>query len=194
MDALDALIKQNQLSPPEQKTAYDQLKGAQEKLESEYMQAKEDDNARRRRNSIFNNGDEDLFDPEREVEGQIFQLGMRLDDIHGDVMVCTGNDRCKICTPIINSKFEKEEYNFLVVISFPCRNTISELVLVLLSIIQIVNCQDINGSSEMSILKTAVSTTNDIAPIVEKQAENDEKLCAYQSIITQKSSLIGRDA
>ena len=77
------------MTPPEQKTAYDQLKGAQEKLESEYMQAKEDDNAMRRRNSLFNNGDEDLFDPEREVEGQIFQLGMKLDDIHGVVMVRT---------------------------------------------------------------------------------------------------------
>ena len=88
MDAFEILIKENHLTPPEQKTAYDHLKVTQEKLETEYLQAREEDNAMRRRNSMFSNDERNSFDPERAVEGQIFQIGMKLDDLNGIVMVC----------------------------------------------------------------------------------------------------------
>ena len=37
---------------------------------------------------MLSNDEGDSCDPERAVEGQIFQIGMKLDDLNGIVMVC----------------------------------------------------------------------------------------------------------
>ena len=54
-----------------------------------------------------------------------------------------------------------------------------------------INCGHINSPSDMSILKTAVSTTNDID---EKQAEIKEKSCSSQSVKIQNSLIIATQA
>ncbi len=81
------LLQGNQIAPSEQKTVLDRLKSGQGKLEAEYMHAKEEHNALRRRNSLLSGGGDMTFDPDRALEGEIFQLGMKLEDVAEIVQV-----------------------------------------------------------------------------------------------------------
>ena len=81
------LLQGNQIEPSEQKNVLDRLKSDQGKLEAEYMHAKEEHNAFRRRNSLLSGGGDMTFDPDRAIEGEIFQLGMKLEDVAEIVQV-----------------------------------------------------------------------------------------------------------
>ncbi|XP_071802764.1 uncharacterized protein [Asterias amurensis] len=81
VDSFGMLLQGNQIEPSEQKNVLDRLKSDQGKLEAEYMHAKEEHNAFRRRNSLLSGGGDMTFDPDRAIEGEIFQLGMKLEDV-----------------------------------------------------------------------------------------------------------------
>ena len=85
MEAFEILLQENHLNLPEQQNGLERLKTGQAKLEADYMQAKEEHNMKARMGSGA--GQRATFDPERSVEGQIFQLGMKLEDIQETVQV-----------------------------------------------------------------------------------------------------------
>ena len=89
------LLQENQIAPSEQKTVLDRLRGDQGKLEADYMRAKEEHIALRRRNSLLSGSGEVTFDPDRALEGEIFQLGMKLEDIAEIVQVRMGRETGK---------------------------------------------------------------------------------------------------
>ncbi|XP_022105746.1 uncharacterized protein LOC110987367 [Acanthaster planci] len=81
IDSFGLLLQEEQLPLEEQKAGVDRLRTDQGKLEADYMQTKEEYSALQRRNSLLSQGPEMTFDPDRTLEGEIFQLGMKLDDI-----------------------------------------------------------------------------------------------------------------
>ncbi|XP_033105540.1 uncharacterized protein LOC117107848 [Anneissia japonica] len=71
----------DELQPAEQDQINCKLRADHEALEQDYMQAREEYQARRRRDGNLSTLNV-TFDADREVEGGIFQLGMKLDDIN----------------------------------------------------------------------------------------------------------------
>ncbi|XP_058842677.1 microtubule organization protein AKNA-like [Acipenser ruthenus] len=76
VDSFEDLIQAGNLNPYEQLKGFGSLRQAQEALERGYLQAREEH--RRLQQQGAEPGD---FDPNREVEGEIFRLGMRLEDL-----------------------------------------------------------------------------------------------------------------
>ena len=66
----------------EQEKAFDQIRSDHEKLRKDYLQAKEDYNARKRSSAT---GGDTNFDDNKELEGELFKLGMKFDEIHEKV-------------------------------------------------------------------------------------------------------------
>ena len=58
------------------------------------------------------------------------------------------------------------------------------LLVVLLPIVKIVYCRNMDGPSEMLVLNGPYRQQM-TSPIIEKQAENDKKWCVSQPIITR---------
>ncbi|XP_041481405.1 microtubule organization protein AKNA-like isoform X1 [Lytechinus variegatus] len=83
VDSFEILLQENHLDPADQQRGLEGLKSGQAKLEADYMQAKEEHSMKVRLGSA--RGQEATFDPEKLVEGQLFQLGMRLEDIQEKV-------------------------------------------------------------------------------------------------------------
>ncbi|XP_071511164.1 uncharacterized protein [Diadema antillarum] len=83
VDSFEILLRENHLPPSDQQRGLEGLKSGQSQLESNYMQAKEEHSTKVRLEGL--GGQQATFDPERSLEGQIFQLGMRLDDIQETV-------------------------------------------------------------------------------------------------------------
>ncbi|XP_011666655.2 microtubule organization protein AKNA isoform X2 [Strongylocentrotus purpuratus] len=79
MDSYEILLQENHLNPVDQQRGLEGLKSGQDKLEADYMQAKEEHNLKVRLGSAT--GQQAIFDPEKSLEGQLFQLGMRLEDL-----------------------------------------------------------------------------------------------------------------
>ncbi|XP_041098518.1 microtubule organization protein AKNA isoform X2 [Polyodon spathula] len=76
VDSFEDLIRAGNLNPYDQLKGFASLRQAQEALERGYLQAREEH--RRLQQQGAEPGD---FDPNREVEGEIFRLGMRLEDL-----------------------------------------------------------------------------------------------------------------
>ncbi|GFS22929.1 AT-hook-containing transcription factor [Elysia marginata] len=76
-------LSQGQLTLEQQEQMLDQIKGDHDKLRRTYLQAKDDYNVLRRSGVV----DKDTinFDENKELEGQLFRLGMRFDEVHETV-------------------------------------------------------------------------------------------------------------
>ncbi|XP_077986522.1 uncharacterized protein LOC144440929 isoform X2 [Glandiceps talaboti] len=81
METFQKLMTESHLSQEDEKQLFDRLKAQHEQLERDYLQAKEEQNTIRRRNNLISDTNEEGFDPDKEIEGEIFQLGMKLEDI-----------------------------------------------------------------------------------------------------------------
>ncbi|KAK9955179.1 hypothetical protein ABG768_015067 [Culter alburnus] len=76
VDAFEALLKNGKLKPCEQITGLSTLAQGQESLERAYLDARAQYQMLQQRQ-----GEHVTFDPDRDLEGQIFRSGMRLDEI-----------------------------------------------------------------------------------------------------------------
>ncbi|GFN90194.1 At-hook-containing transcription factor [Plakobranchus ocellatus] len=76
-------LTQGQLTLEQQEQTLDLIKGDHDKLRRTYLQAKDDYNVLRRSGVV----DKDAinFDQNKELEGQLFRLGMRFDEVHETV-------------------------------------------------------------------------------------------------------------
>ncbi|XP_052221934.1 uncharacterized protein LOC127838312 isoform X2 [Dreissena polymorpha] len=82
MQSFQSLLGDNQLSVEEQETVFDKIRTDHEKLRRDYLQSKEDYTVLRRSTPA---GLDVAFDQEKELEGQLFQIGMKFDEIHEKV-------------------------------------------------------------------------------------------------------------
>lgn len=82
MQSFQTLLCENQLTVDEQEGVFDKIRGDHEKLRRDYLQSKEDYNVLRRSTS---SGLDVAFDQEKELEGELFKLGMKFDEIHEKV-------------------------------------------------------------------------------------------------------------
>ena len=82
MESFQTLLGENQLNIQEQETVFDKIRSDHEKLRRDYLQSKEDYNVLRRSTAA---GADVNFDQEKELEGELFRLGMKFDEIHETV-------------------------------------------------------------------------------------------------------------
>ncbi|XP_076436272.1 uncharacterized protein LOC143275864 isoform X2 [Babylonia areolata] len=82
LDQFHTLLENRQLTLEEQEKAFENIRTDHEKLRRSYLQAKEDYNVLRRSGAGLPNAD---FDGDKELEGQLFRLGMRFDEVHEKV-------------------------------------------------------------------------------------------------------------
>ncbi|XP_078498126.1 microtubule organization protein AKNA [Lissotriton helveticus] len=79
VESFENQLQMGKLSPQEQIKSLQRLKGAQDTLERAYLQAREEHRLlQQRRGPGAHNGE---FDPDRVVEGEIFRLGMQLEEL-----------------------------------------------------------------------------------------------------------------
>ncbi|XP_030623822.1 microtubule organization protein AKNA [Chanos chanos] len=76
VDAFEVLLKKGKLKPFEQIKGLSRLAQGQDSLERGYLMAREEHRLLQRHGAS-----PDLFDPDRELEGQIFRSGMRLEEL-----------------------------------------------------------------------------------------------------------------
>ncbi|XP_043914098.1 microtubule organization protein AKNA [Protopterus annectens] len=74
----EELMQLGRMTPQEQLKGFQQLKEALDTLERGYLQARDEHRKLQRQSGNFRLGD---FDPDRKVEGDIFRLGMALEDL-----------------------------------------------------------------------------------------------------------------
>lgn len=79
MESFKTLLEEKQLNHDEQEKVFDQIRLNHERLRHEYLQSKEDYNVLKR--STPNLADIN-FDHDKELEGELFRLGMKFDEIH----------------------------------------------------------------------------------------------------------------
>ncbi|XP_064616230.1 serine/arginine repetitive matrix protein 2-like isoform X2 [Liolophura sinensis] len=79
-ESFKALLEENHLSVEQQEKVFEKLRADHDKLRRDYLQAKEDYDVLRRTQGA--DGD---FDESKELEGELFRLGMKFDDIHEKV-------------------------------------------------------------------------------------------------------------
>jgi len=82
MASFQNLLSEQQLTVEEQDDVFEKIRTDHEKLRSDYLQSKEDYNVLRR---SAPSGLDVAFDQEKELEGQLFQIGMKFDEIHEKV-------------------------------------------------------------------------------------------------------------
>ncbi|KAK7094893.1 serine/arginine repetitive matrix protein 2-like isoform X2 [Littorina saxatilis] len=82
LDQFHTLMENRQLTLEEQEKAFENIRTDHEKLRRSYLQAKEDYNVLRRSGAGLPDGD---FDGNKELEGQLFRLGMKFDEVHEHV-------------------------------------------------------------------------------------------------------------
>ncbi|XP_021361526.1 uncharacterized protein LOC110455627 [Mizuhopecten yessoensis] len=82
MESFKTLLDEKQLTHDEQEKVFEKIRTDHEKLRRDYLQSKEDYNVLKRANASV--GDVN-FDQEKELEGELFRLGMKFDDIHEKV-------------------------------------------------------------------------------------------------------------
>ncbi|XP_078082738.1 microtubule organization protein AKNA [Mustelus asterias] len=81
MDVFDGLLQARKVAPIAQQKALQRLKDGQETLERGYLQAREEHRGLQLKDAGNNSYIIGEFDPNREVEGNIFRLGMHLEDL-----------------------------------------------------------------------------------------------------------------
>jgi len=82
MQSFQVLLGDDQLTIEEQEGVFEKIRVEHEKLRREYLQSKEDYNVLRRSTT---SGLDVAFDQEKELEGELFKLGMKFDEIHEKV-------------------------------------------------------------------------------------------------------------
>lgn len=82
MQSFQTLLGENHLTVQEQENVFDKIRSDHEKLRRDYLQSKEDYNVLRRSTPA---GLDVAFDQEKELEGELFKLGMKFDEIHEKV-------------------------------------------------------------------------------------------------------------
>ena len=82
IESFGALLETRQLSVEDQEQVFEQLRTDHEKLRRCYLQAKEDYNVLRRSGASLTDAN---FDHNKQLEGELFRLGMRFDEIHEKV-------------------------------------------------------------------------------------------------------------
>jgi len=82
MQSFQVLLGDDQLTIEEQEGVFEKIRVEHEKLRREYLQSKEDYNVLRRSTT---SGLDIAFDQEKELEGELFKLGMKFDEIHEKV-------------------------------------------------------------------------------------------------------------
>ncbi|XP_074654583.1 uncharacterized protein LOC141908433 [Tubulanus polymorphus] len=82
MESFRVLLEEEQLSVEEQERIWDKIKADYEKLQEDYKQAKDDTDLLKRLNM---SGPENEFDDDKTLQGDLFRLGMKLDDLHEKV-------------------------------------------------------------------------------------------------------------
>jgi hypothetical protein len=79
MDSFQTMLESGDgMTHEEQEKVFDQIRNDHEKLRKDYLQVKEEYNTRKRNSAT---GDTN-FDEDKELEGELFRLGMKFDDIH----------------------------------------------------------------------------------------------------------------
>ncbi|XP_078406402.1 microtubule organization protein AKNA [Cetorhinus maximus] len=81
MDVFDGLLQARKVAPVTQQKALQRLKEGQDTLERGYLQAREEHRGLQLKDAGSNSYNIGEFDPNREVEGNIFRLGMHLEDL-----------------------------------------------------------------------------------------------------------------
>ncbi|XP_075762020.1 microtubule organization protein AKNA isoform X2 [Pelodiscus sinensis] len=79
VESFEGLIQTGRLTPQAQLTGFARLKEAQDALERAYLQAREETHQQQQRPAAA--GPLGVFDPDRAVEGKIFLLGLRLEEL-----------------------------------------------------------------------------------------------------------------
>ncbi|KAG6927305.1 AT-hook transcription factor, partial [Chelydra serpentina] len=79
VESFEGLIQMGRLTPQDQLSGFARLKDAQDALERAYLQAREEYRLQQQRPGAP--GPLGDFDPDRAVEGEIFRLGMRLEEL-----------------------------------------------------------------------------------------------------------------
>ncbi|XP_039362566.1 microtubule organization protein AKNA isoform X2 [Mauremys reevesii] len=79
VESFEGLIQMGRLTPRDQLSGFARLKDAQDALERAYLQAREEYRLQQQRPGAA--GPLGDFDPDRAVEGEIFRLGMRLEEL-----------------------------------------------------------------------------------------------------------------
>ncbi|XP_034649813.1 microtubule organization protein AKNA [Trachemys scripta elegans] len=79
VESFEGLIQMGRLTPQDQLSGFARLKDAQDALERAYLQAREENRLQQQRPGAA--GPLGDFDPDRAVEGEIFRLGMRLEEL-----------------------------------------------------------------------------------------------------------------
>ena len=82
MESFQTLLGEQQLNLEEQETVFDKIRSDHEKLRRDYLQSKEDYNVLKRSSAA---GADVNFDQEKELEGELFKIGMKFDEIHEKV-------------------------------------------------------------------------------------------------------------
>nr|XP_006823044.1 PREDICTED: serine/arginine repetitive matrix protein 2-like [Saccoglossus kowalevskii] len=93
MESFQKILSEDQLSPEDQKEVFERIKVQHERLEREYLHAKEEQNTIQRQTNLITDKHDKTFDAEKEIEGEIFQLGMQLEDLNEKVQ-----DNCRSTT------------------------------------------------------------------------------------------------
>ena len=83
MQSFQTLLGEEQLTVQEQENVFEKIRTDHEKLRRDYLQSKEDYNVLKRSSAAI--GSEVNFDQEKELEGELFKLGMKFDEIHEKV-------------------------------------------------------------------------------------------------------------
>uniref|UniRef100_A0A2C9JIT7 Uncharacterized protein n=1 Tax=Biomphalaria glabrata TaxID=6526 RepID=A0A2C9JIT7_BIOGL len=83
LESFYTLVEQRQLTLEEQEKVFESIKADHETLRRSYLQAKEDYNVLRRSGAI--NLDAQNFDENKQLEGHLFRLGMRFDEVQEKV-------------------------------------------------------------------------------------------------------------
>lgn len=79
MDSFKILLDEKQLPVEEQEKLFDKIRCDHEELRNDYLAAKEDYNALKRSTATMSEAN---FDQDKELEGDLFKIGMKFDEIH----------------------------------------------------------------------------------------------------------------
>lgn len=108
---LERAIDSNQVPAAEQQELFNQLKQTHGQLEEEYMQRMEEAKEQQRWSSVLPDFSVEQFDPEKSLEGKIFQVGMQLEDLQEKVEENIRKNPPEISTPSRHSTSRRQSFH-----------------------------------------------------------------------------------
>ncbi|KAJ8039278.1 AT-hook-containing transcription factor [Holothuria leucospilota] len=108
---LERAIDSNQVPAAEQQELFNQLKQTHGQLEEEYMQRMEEAKEQQRWSSVLPDSSVEQFDPEKSLEGKIFQVGMQLEDLQEKVEENIRKNPPEISTPSRHSTSRRQSFH-----------------------------------------------------------------------------------